>query len=155
MRDWCPKCNAMVLVNSTIDHERGSRTSFCYQCAAILDVAPLAKPAEDAKAGRRRAQRMARAHEPDWRGTMNARDIQPANQEIPDPPLPGLTIRCNEDGTLDELYAKASIVHIEQMDDNSWWMGITLESGEIVHMWIGAARAKVYAKVTMVDAVVT
>lgn len=36
-----------------------------------------------------------------------------------DEPLYGL----NEDGTLDEIFAEATHVHVEQMSDTAWWIG--------------------------------
>lgn len=37
---------------------------------------------------------------------------------------PFVEVRTNDDGTLDEIVAKGVTVHIEQMSDTEWWMGI-------------------------------
>ncbi len=33
-------------------------------------------------------------------------------------------IRLNDDGSLDEVVADTCSVHLEQMDDNQWWLGV-------------------------------
>lgn len=53
------------------------------------------------------------------------------------------TYHLNEDGTLDEIFAGP--VHIEQMDDNHWWIGIALPNGETLHVNFWTPRAKIRA----------
>lgn len=46
-----------------------------------------------------------------------------------------IEIRRNADGTLDEVVAKDVIMHLEQMSDNSWWMGVsTADDAHLVHV---------------------
>lgn len=40
------------------------------------------------------------------------------------------TIRRNEDGSVDEILATGR-VHVEQMDDASWWVGIETDEGRL------------------------
>jgi hypothetical protein len=56
---------------------------------------------------------------------------------------PGHEIRLNEDGTLDEVCAWG-FVHLEQMDDGHWWLGIDTIDGQLLHvnLW---ARGKIQA----------
>lgn len=49
----------------------------------------------------------------------------------------------NEDGTVDEVFVPATFVHIEQMDDNAWWMGITQPDGELVHVNLWTPRTRI------------
>jgi hypothetical protein len=55
-------------------------------------------------------------------------------------------IRRNEDGTVDEILA-AGAIHVEQMDDNSWWIGIDEAAGRMSFFF--TARGKI--KLTMQD----
>lgn len=36
-----------------------------------------------------------------------------------------LEVRLNEDKTLDEIVCDDAYVHLEQMDDNHWWMVVS------------------------------
>ncbi len=47
-------------------------------------------------------------------------------------------IRRNDDGTLDEVVARDAVVHLEQMDDDHWWMCIE-SGGESVHVNLWSA----------------
>lgn len=49
-------------------------------------------------------------------------------------------VRLNSDGSIDEIVVvKPEMVHLEQMDDGLWWMGIT--AGNIVmHVNISTKR---------------
>lgn len=53
-------------------------------------------------------------------------------------------IRRNEDGSLDEIVAYDSFVHLEQMDTGHWWLGITLPDGKIIHTHL-TSRGKITA----------
>jgi hypothetical protein len=54
----------------------------------------------------------------------------------------GIEMRFQEDG-LDEVIARVATVHIERMDDNWFWIGIEDANGHLVHVHIGAKRARV------------
>ena len=46
-----------------------------------------------------------------------------------------IEIRRNRDGSLDEVVAQNVFVHLEQMADNSWWMGMsTPNNAHLVHV---------------------
>lgn len=49
---------------------------------------------------------------------------------------PVFDVRRNENGTLDEVLAKAVDIHVEQMDDGAWWMGIYHVDGRVDHLRI-------------------
>lgn len=55
------------------------------------------------------------------------------------------------DGELDEIVVRDCDLHLERMEDNSWWMGITLADGKqtMLMVNIGAKRAKVDAWVEL------
>lgn len=46
-------------------------------------------------------------------------------------------IRRNADGSLDEIVIQQCTVHLEQMDDNAWWLGLT-QGRDTLHLWIVA-----------------
>ena len=60
-------------------------------------------------------------------------------------------IRNNENGTLDEIVASDCNFHLEQMDNNHWWIGINYigEDGEehMAHINLSTSRAKIKATV--------
>ncbi|HEX7152203.1 MAG TPA: hypothetical protein VF618_12015 [Thermoanaerobaculia bacterium] len=46
-----------------------------------------------------------------------------------------IEIRRNRDGSLDEVVAHNVFVHLEQMADNAWWMGVsTPDNAHLVHV---------------------
>ena len=46
-----------------------------------------------------------------------------------------IEIRRHSDGTLDEIVANDVFVHLEQMADNFWWMGVsTADNTHLVHV---------------------
>ena len=46
-----------------------------------------------------------------------------------------IEIRRNRDGSLDEVVAQNVFVHLEQMADNAWWMGVsTPDDAHLVHV---------------------
>lgn len=46
-----------------------------------------------------------------------------------------IEIRRNDDGSLDEVVAQNVFVHLEQMADNSWWMGVsTPDNAHLIHV---------------------
>jgi hypothetical protein len=45
-----------------------------------------------------------------------------------------LSIRLNGAGQVDEVFAQGADLHIEQMNDGHWWMGVTDATGEFWHI---------------------
>jgi len=52
-------------------------------------------------------------------------------------------VRLNDDKTLDEVVATRAHFHLEQMDDNLWWLAVE-GCGERVVVWL-QARGKITA----------
>lgn len=53
-----------------------------------------------------------------------------------------IEIRRNRDGSLDEVVAQNVFVHLEQMADNSWWMGLsTSDDAHLIHVNFYSDRA--------------
>lgn len=44
-------------------------------------------------------------------------------------------IQRNADGSLDEIVIQQCTAHLEQMDDNAWWLGLT-QGRDTLHLWI-------------------
>ena len=42
-------------------------------------------------------------------------------------------VRLNDDGTIDEIVLKNAHVHLEQMSNGHWWMGLTV-NGIVMHV---------------------
>lgn len=55
-------------------------------------------------------------------------------------------IRNNDDGSLDEIVAHACDLHLEQMADGHWWMGIQTHDGKSYHLNLHS-RGKINANV--------
>jgi hypothetical protein len=70
-------------------------------------------------------------------------------------PSTDLRISPREDGTLDEVFVAEPVnVHLEQMADDHWWMGIDLADGSqmMVTLWTGGAKgnrrgSRIFARV--------
>jgi hypothetical protein len=64
--------------------------------------------------------------------------IQPRRDEgglLPSIFVGPIEVRRNSDGTLDEIVANDVVVHLEQMADNFWWMGVsTADNAHLVHV---------------------
>lgn len=64
--------------------------------------------------------------------------INPARDEnglLPSEFVGPIEIRRNRDGSLDEVVAQNVFVHLEQMANNSWWMGVsTPDNAHLVHV---------------------
>lgn len=44
-------------------------------------------------------------------------------------------IRLDEDGELDEVVASGTMTfHLERMDDEEWWIGLTFADGKTLHV---------------------
>ena len=57
------------------------------------------------------------------------------NELLPSEFVGPIEIRRNRDGSLDEVVAQNVFVHLEQMADNSWWMGVsTPDNAHLVHV---------------------
>lgn len=56
-----------------------------------------------------------------------------------------LEIRCNSDGTLDEIVGSGSF-HLEQMSDGHWWLEFEDEQGSGVHVHL-QSKGKISAHV--------
>ena len=57
-------------------------------------------------------------------------------------------IRLNADGTLDEIVIDRCSIHLEQMADNAWWLGINRGSGQAatsLHITLHTTRAPITA----------
>jgi hypothetical protein len=51
-------------------------------------------------------------------------------------------IRKNDDGTIDEIVAKDCTLHIEQMTNDGWYIGVTASDGSYWQFWIGAKNGR-------------
>lgn len=49
--------------------------------------------------------------------------------------------------TLDEVVARDATVHLEQMDDDSWWLGVDLLDGQRLMISLARRKRKVHATV--------
>jgi hypothetical protein len=59
-------------------------------------------------------------------------------------------LTTGEKHVLDEVVAKNASVHLEAMDDNHWWLGITA-GGTTVHVNLYTKRAKIIAHAEVED----
>jgi hypothetical protein len=55
---------------------------------------------------------------------------------------PAVIIRRNADESVDEIVAQNCSVHLEQMDGNSFYLGIEAEDGSYWQFWLGARNRK-------------
>lgn len=53
-----------------------------------------------------------------------------------------VTVRNNPDESIDEIFAKGCNVHIEQMDDTGYYVGIDEPDGSYWQFWIGAKNGR-------------
>ena len=68
-----------------------------------------------------------------------------------DKKLPRIAIRRNDDDSLDDIVIKdVDMVHIEQMNDQDWWIGISLENGDRICFDIHSL-GKAHVKCTMTE----
>ena len=49
-------------------------------------------------------------------------------------------IRRNDDGTIDEVVASGSSVHLEQLDKGSWHLGIYSAAGDAWQFWLSTDK---------------
>lgn len=61
-------------------------------------------------------------------------------------------IRPNDDKSIDEIVAKkVAILHIEQMSDDGWFMGLDMEDGSYWQFWFGAKNRKAHVEFRHVE----
>lgn len=65
---------------------------------------------------------------------------------------PGIEVRLNDDGTIDEIVTHQPVTfHLEQMDDDQYWIGLTWtdEGGQRrnQHVWLHRHKKAVYTTV--------
>lgn len=54
-----------------------------------------------------------------------------------------MRIETRDDGTLDEVVVDHPVsVHLEQMEDDSWWLGIDIGDGDPLVVWLGTRGRK-------------
>lgn len=51
-------------------------------------------------------------------------------------------IRRNPDGSIDEIVAKNCTLHVEQMSNDGWFMGIDGPDGSYWQFWFGAKNRR-------------
>ncbi len=51
-------------------------------------------------------------------------------------------IRRNPGGSIDEIVAKGVGLHIEQMSDDGWFMGLDMPDGSYWQFWFGSKNRK-------------
>jgi hypothetical protein len=51
-------------------------------------------------------------------------------------------IRRNSDGSIDEIVANGANLHIEQMSDDGWYMGLEMPDGSCWQFWFGAKNRR-------------
>ncbi len=51
-------------------------------------------------------------------------------------------IRRNHDGSIDEIVANGAGLHIEQMSDDGWFMGLDMPDGSYWQFWFGSKNRK-------------
>lgn len=56
-------------------------------------------------------------------------------------------IRANDDGSIDEIVASNCDLHIEQMTDASWFMGIRAPDGTHWRFWLTSKNQKSHVEV--------
>lgn len=61
-----------------------------------------------------------------------------------DSPKDEIEVRRNADGSLDEIVASGVTVHLEQMSEKSWWLGID-KGGYRQVVWFGIEKGKLVA----------
>src|SRR5688500_103042 len=68
-------------------------------------------------------------------------------------------VRFHGDGTVDEIVVRDSagncLLHMEQMDDTCFWIGLYPTSGEppyAIHLWVGSKNGRSFAECKVTDA---
>jgi hypothetical protein len=56
-------------------------------------------------------------------------------------------IRPNDDGSIDEIVARRCDVHIEQMSNHEWYMGITAKDGTYWQFFFGSKNRRSHVEV--------
>jgi hypothetical protein len=61
-------------------------------------------------------------------------------------------IRLNDDGTVDEIVTPCRHFHIEQMNDSTYWVGITLANGDQLSLAVGAKSLRAKGSLVVTEA---
>ena len=62
--------------------------------------------------------------------------------------LPWCEVRLNPDGTIDEIVTHKPVsVHLEQMDDGQYWIGMTDDAGDVQHVMLTRHKKSIYPTV--------
>lgn len=56
-------------------------------------------------------------------------------------------IRPNSDGSIDEIVARGCDLHIEQMSNDGWYIGIVASDGSAWQFWIGSKNRRSHVEV--------
>lgn len=51
-----------------------------------------------------------------------------------------LQVRRDENTGIDEVIARAADIHVERMNDGSWWIGLTEADGRVHHLTLSTVR---------------
>jgi len=62
-------------------------------------------------------------------------------------------IRRNPDGSIDEIAAKGADLHIEQMSDDGWFMGLDMPDGSYWQFWFGSKNRKSRVEFMLIEMV--
>lgn len=60
-------------------------------------------------------------------------------------------IRNNDDGTIDEIIIRGGLVHIEQMSNDSWFLGVDADDGSYWQFWVGSKNGKTHVEFRHVE----
>jgi hypothetical protein len=60
-------------------------------------------------------------------------------------------IRRNDDQSIDEIIIRGCDVHIEQMTDDGWFMGVKTKDGSYWQFWFGAKNRKAHVEFRHVE----
>ena len=60
-------------------------------------------------------------------------------------------IRRNPDQSIDEICIAGGNVHIEQMDNSGWFMGVELPNGDYWQFWFGAKNRRSHVEFKHVE----
>lgn len=60
-------------------------------------------------------------------------------------------IRRNPDGTIDEVVARGGSLHIEQLSDDGWYIGLDMPDGTYWQFYLGAKNRKSHVDLTLTE----
>ena len=64
---------------------------------------------------------------------------------------PPVEIRRNPDQSIDEICIDGGNVHIEQMSDDGWYMGVEAKDGSYWQFWFGSKNRKSHVEFRHVE----